>query len=181
VIRHLEVAVRTRTEPRALFDSIREEVRALDRNLPLTRVSTMQQRVTRSTARTTFTMILLGLSATVAVLLGCIGIYGVVSYLVSQRRNEIGIRIALGAGANEVQRMFVVNGLRTAIAGTIFGLLGSLALTRVLSSLLFEVRPFDPVTYAAAAITILGVAVAASALPARRATRVDPVIALRGE
>jgi predicted lysophospholipase L1 biosynthesis ABC-type transport system permease subunit len=181
VIRHLEVAVRTRTEPRALFDSIREEVRALDGNLPLTRVSTMQQRVTRSTARTTFTMILLGLSATVAVLLGCIGIYGVVSYLVSQRRNEIGIRIALGAGANEVQRMFVVNGLRTAIAGTIFGLLGSLALTRVLSSLLFEVRPFDPVTYAAAAITILGVAVAASALPARRATRVDPVIALRGE
>jgi predicted permease len=179
--RSLQVAVKTRTEPRALFDSIQEEVRALDRNLPLSGVLTMEQRVGRSTARTTFTMILLALSATVAVLLGCIGIYGVVSYLVSQRRNEIGIRIALGAGAHEVQRMFVVNGLRTALAGTLLGLLGSLALTRVLASLLFEVRPFDPATYAAAAITILGVAVAASALPARRATRVDPVIALRGE
>ncbi len=126
-------------------------------------------------------MILLGLSAIVAVLLGCIGIYGVVSYLVSQRRNEIGIRIALGAGASEVQRMFVANGLRTALAGTVIGLFGAVALTRVLSSLLFEVRPFDPLTYAAAAITILVVAVAASALPARRASRVDPAIALRGE
>jgi putative ABC transport system permease protein len=176
-----QVLVRTRTEPRALFDSIREEIRGLDRNLPLSGVRTMEERVTRSTARTTFTMILLALSAVVAVLLGCIGIYGVVSYLVSQRRNEIGIRIALGAGAREVERMFVVNGLRTALAGTVLGLFGSLALTRLLSSLLFEVRPFDPLTYAAAATAILGVAVAASALPARRASRVDPVIALRGE
>jgi predicted permease len=181
VIRYLQVAVRTRTEPRAFFDSIREEVRRLDKNLPLSGVRTMEQMAARSTARTTFTMILLGTSAVVAVLLGCIGIYGVVSYLVSQRKNEIGIRIALGAGTSEVQRMFVANGLRTAIAGTVFGLAGALALTRVLSSLLFEVRPFDPLTYAAAAITILGVAVAASALPARRAARVDPVIALRGE
>jgi predicted permease len=181
VLRSFQVAVRTRTEPRALFDSIREEIRRLDKNLPLSGVGTMQQMLTRSTARTTFTMILLGLSAIVAVLLGCIGIYGVVSYVVSQRRNEIGIRIALGAGAGEVQRMFVMNGLRTAVAGTIFGLVGSLALTRVLSSLLFEVRPFDPATYAVAAVTILGVAVAASALPARRASKVDPVIALRGD
>ncbi len=179
--RSFQVAVRTRTEPRALFDSIREEVRGLDRNLPLSGVRTMEERVTRSTARTTFTMILLGLSAAVAVLLGCIGIYAVVSYLVSQRRNEIGIRIALGAGAREVERMFVVNGLRTALAGTVLGLFGSLALTRLLASLLFEIRPFDPLTYSAAAIAILGVAVAASALPARRASRVDPVIALRGE
>ena len=181
VLRSFQVAVRTRTEPRALFDSIREEIRRLDKNLPLSGVGTMQQMLARSTARTTFTMILLGLSAIVAVLLGCIGIYGVVSYVVSQRRNEIGIRIALGAGAGEVQRMFVMNGLRTAVAGTIFGLVGSLALTRVLSSLLFEVRPFDPATYAVAAVTILGVAVAASALPARRASKVDPVIALRGD
>ena len=172
---------RTRTEPRAFFDAIREEVRGLDKNLPLSGVGTMEQMAARSTARTTFPLRLLGTSAAVAVLLGCIGIYGVVSYLVSQRRNEIGIRIALGAGAHDVQRMFVVNGLSTALAGTLFGLAGSLALTRVLASLLFEVRPFDPVTYAAAAITILAVAVGASALPARRAARVDPVIALRGE
>ncbi len=179
--RSFQVAVRTGTEPGALFASIRDEIRSLDKNLPLSGVGTMEQAVARSTARTTFTMILLALSAIVAVLLGCIGIYGVVSYLVSQRRNEIGIRIALGAGANEVQRMFVANGLRTALAGTVIGLFASLALTRVLSSLLFEVRPFDPLIYVAAAIAILGVAVAASALPARRASRVDPAIALRGE
>jgi predicted permease len=181
VVRNLEVAARTRTEPRAFFDAIREEVRGLDKNLPLSGVGTMEQMTARSTARTTFTLILLGTSAVVAVLLGCIGIYGVVSYLVSQRRNEIGIRIALGAGTSEVQRMFVVNGLSTALAGVLLGLAGSLALTRVLASLLFEVRPFDPLTYAAAALTILAVAVGASALPARRAARVDPVIALRGE
>jgi predicted permease len=181
ILRPLHVAVRTRTEPRALFDSIREEVRALDRNLPLSSVGTMEQILARSTARTTFTMILLGLSALVAVLLGSIGIYGVVSYVVSQRRNEIGIRMALGAGVADVQRMFVLSGVRTAIAGAVLGLAGSLALTRVLGSLLFDVRPFDPATYVLAAITILGVALAASALPARRASKVDPVIALRGE
>ena len=179
--RPLQVAVRTRTEPEALFGAIREEIRSLDRNLPLSGVGTMEQILARSTARTTFTMILLGLSAVVAVLLGSIGIYGVVSYVVSQRRNEIGIRMALGAGGKEVQRMFVLNGLRTAIAGTVVGLAASLALTQVLGSLLFEVRPFDPATYALAAITILAVAVLASALPARRASRVDPVVALRGE
>ncbi len=181
VQRSFQVAVRTRTEPRALFDSIREEIRRLDRNLPLSGVGTMEESVVRSTARTTFTMILLGLSAVVAVLLGCIGIYGVVSYVVSQRRNEIGVRIALGADGREVQRMFVWNGLRTAIVGTLIGLAGSLALTRVLGSLLYEVRPFDPATYLLAATMILGVAVLASALPARRASQVDPVVALRGE
>jgi ABC-type antimicrobial peptide transport system permease subunit len=89
--------------------------------------------------------------------------------------------MALGAGGREVQRMFLLNGLRTAVAGTVLGLAGSLALTRVLGSLLFQVQPFDPVTYVVAAIVILGVAVLASALPARRAARVDPVIALRGD
>jgi putative ABC transport system permease protein len=89
--------------------------------------------------------------------------------------------MALGAGGREVQRMFLLNGLRTAVAGTVLGLVGSLALTRVLGSLLFQVQPFDPVTYVVAAIVILGVALLASALPARRAARVDPVIALRGE
>ncbi len=144
-------------------------------------VATMEQILDRSTARTTVTMVLLGLSAVVATLLGSVGIYGVVSYLVSQRRNEIGIRMALGAGGQDVERMFLLNGLKTAIAGTALGLAASFALTRVLGSLLFQVQPFDPATHVVAAVAILGIAVLASALPARRAARVDPVVALRGE
>ncbi|MGH9392346.1 MAG: FtsX-like permease family protein, partial [Vicinamibacteria bacterium] len=145
--RPIQVAVRTRTAPESLFPGVREEIRGIDRNLPVASVSTMEQILGRSTARTTFTTILLGLSTVVALLLGSIGIYGVVSYVVSQRRNEIGIRMALGAGRQEVQRMFLLNGLRSAVAGTALGLVGSLALTRVLGSLLFDVRPFDPATY----------------------------------
>jgi predicted permease len=179
--RALQVAVRTEPEPESVFPLIREEIRSLDGNLPIASVATMEQIVVRSTARTTITTLLLGLSAVVAILLGSIGIYGVVSYVVSQRRNEIGIRMALGAGGREVQRMFLLNGLKTAIAGTVLGLVGSLALTRLLGSLLFQVQPFDPATYIVAAMVILGVAVLASALPARRAAKVDPVIALRGE
>jgi predicted permease len=181
VRRSFQVAVRTEGDPRTHFDSIREATRSLDPNLPISGVGTMEQILGRSTARTQFTMILLGLSAIVSVLLGSVGIYGVVAYVVSQRSSEIGIRIALGADAFDVERMFVWNGLRTAIAGTVFGLAGSMVLTRLLGSLLFEVRPFDPATYLLAAIAILGVAVLASALPARRASRVDPVVALRGE
>jgi predicted permease len=179
--RPLNVAVRTSTDPESLFPGIREEIRTLDRNLPLASVATLEQTLVRSTARTTFTMVLLAISAVVAVLLGAIGIYGVVSYVVSQRRNEIGIRIALGAGSRDVSRMFLLNGLGTAIVGTALGLAGSLALTRFLASLLFEVQPFDPLTYVVAAVLVLSVAVLASALPARRAARMDPVIALRGE
>ncbi len=179
--RSLQVAVRTSTEPESLFPAVREEIRSLDGNLPLAGVATMEQILVRSTSRTSVTMVLLGLSAVVAILLGSIGVYGVVSYLVSQRRNEIGIRMALGAGRQEVQRIFLLNGLKTAIAGTALGLVGSFVLTRLLGSLLFQVQPFDPPTYFVAAIVILGISLLASALPARRAARVDPVIALRGE
>lgn len=179
--RPLQVSVRTRAEPESLFPAVREEIRSLDGDLPIASVATLEQILARSTARTTITMVLLGSSAAAALLLGSIGIYGVVSYVVSQRRNEIGIRMALGAGGREVERMFLLSGLKTATAGTALGLVGSLALTRVLGSLLFEVRPFDPATYAAGAAVILSIAVLASALPARRASRVDPVVALRGE
>jgi ABC-type antimicrobial peptide transport system permease subunit len=139
----------------------------------------MEQVVARSMAKRSFTLTLLGIASMMALLLSAIGLYGVVSYVVGERRGEIGIRVALGAQRSEVGRMIVMQSVRLALIGVVVGVFGALATTRLLQSLLFEVQPTDPATLVAVSIGLVILAAAASWVPARRAMAVDPVEALR--
>jgi putative ABC transport system permease protein len=163
-----------------LVPEVRAAVWAVDPELPLT-LSTQAETVERTLVRTTFTMGMLGLSAAIALLLGAVGIYGVISYLVSQRTREIGVRMALGASSAGVSRMVVRQGLVLAVWGVAIGVVAAVGVTRVLASLLFGVSELDPVTFVAVAIGLLAVAAVASWVPARRAARVEPGVALRWE
>jgi predicted permease len=165
----------------AFVTEISRAVWAVNPNLPLAGVRTLQQIYDRSLARTSFTLVMLGLAGGMALLLGIAGIYGVMSYSVSQRTREIGIRVALGARNDEVIRMFVAHGARLATIGIVCGLIAATALTRFMSSLLFNVSPGDPLTYLAVCAGLVMAAMIASYLPALRATSVDPVEALRAE
>jgi putative ABC transport system permease protein len=168
-------------DPAALTGSVRRVLAELDPQVPLANVTTMEEVVTRSMSRVSFIMLLLGVASAIALLLSAVGIYGVISYLVGQRRGEIGVRIALGAPASQVATMIVGQSLRLALAGIAIGLLAALAGTRVLRSLLFEVSPTDPVVLAAVAALLVALAALSSFAPARRAARVDPIEALRAE
>jgi hypothetical protein len=150
-------------------------------NLPLASVRTLEEVVSKSMARTSFTLVMLAIAGAMALLLGVAGIYGVISYSVSQRTREIGIRMALGAQRQEVTRMFVRYGLGLAAIGIACGLAAAVTLTRLMGSLLFEVSPIDPLTYAAVCASLTAAAVLASYVPALRATMVNPVTALRAE
>ena len=141
----------------------------------------MDERLSDSVAQRRFQMVLLGVFAAVALVIAAVGIYGVISYAVSQRAQEIGIRMALGAQAGDVLRMVVGQGMRLALIGVALGVAAALALTRVMKNLLFEVSSTDPATFALIASLLVGVAFIASYIPARRATKVDPLIALRSE
>jgi ABC-type antimicrobial peptide transport system permease subunit len=132
-------------------------------------------------ARTSFTLVMLAIAAGMALLLGIVGIYGVISYAVAQRTREIGIRSALGADQGTMKRMFVSDALLLATAGVAIGAAGALVLTRFIASQLFEISPFDPATYVAVSLVLLTAAVLASYVPARRAARVSPLVALRYE
>ena len=156
-------------------------VRALDAAIPVYRVRAMTDIVAEATSRTTFTLLLLGAASAVALALGAVGIYGVISYVVSLRTREIAIRLALGARPTDVRRMISRQALATTALGIVLGVAGAAALTRVLSALLFGVSPTDPVALGGAAVLLLVVAVAASWLPAHRAARVAPARALRAE
>jgi predicted permease len=160
---------------------IREIVKEISPTAPMYREFTMQALAARSMANLSFTMLTLGVAATLALLLGAIGIYGMLSYVVSQRTREIGIRMALGAEARQVRRMVVRQGGMVAGVGVVVGLVGAFLLARVLGSLLFGISAIDPVTFAATATVMIGVALLASYVPARRASAVDPVEALAGE
>ncbi|HEX3131609.1 MAG TPA: ABC transporter permease [Thermoanaerobaculia bacterium] len=175
------LALRTRNEPAALASGLRQAVRSVDRSLRVYDVSTMEERLATNVADRRFNLLLLGLLAGVALALAAIGLYGVLTYTVSERTHEIGIRMALGARRETVLSLILRQGLTLVAAGIAAGLLGSLLVGRLLAASLFGVRPTDPVTFAAIAIALLAVALLSSWLPARRATRVDPTVALRQE
>ena len=161
--------------------AIQREVRALDREQPISDVRTMNQLLADSISRSRFATLLLGIFAVVALLLASLGIYGVMSYSVTQRTNEIGIRIALGASRRNVVGLVIRRGLLWAGSGVAIGLIGSLGLTRILTGLLFGVSVTDPLTFVLVPVLLLAIALLAVYLPARRAMRIDPLVALRYE
>jgi putative ABC transport system permease protein len=164
-----------------MVPAVRSRVLAIDKQLPLANVATMDELLAGEIAGQRFEAVAVGLFASLALVLACIGIYGVISYMVSRRTREIGIRLALGAPRSNVLRMVMRQGAFMAGAGTAVGATCSLGLTRLLRSLLFHVTPTDPITYAAAIILLLTVALLACYVPARRAMKVDPMVALRYE
>ncbi len=179
--RELPVLVRGSVAPATLLDPIRRIVGEIDPQVPVTNPRTLEDIVGASTARTRLTMLLLLAGAGVALLLGVVGIYGVVSYAVSQRTPEIGIRMALGATPGAVNAMVLKEGVTMTVTGILAGIVVALGVTRLLRGLLYEVSPTDPLTFIAMAVLLSGIALAACMAPARRASRIDPVQALRAE
>jgi putative ABC transport system permease protein len=175
------LAVRTTLDPASVTSAIRQQVAALDKNLPIYNIATMDQLVSNSVAQPRLNLSLLVAFAALALILSAVGVYGVMAYAVTQRTHEIGIRMALGAMPADVLRQVLAEGGRLAAFGVALGLVAALALTRLMASLLFGVKPTDPVTFAVVAAMLVCVALAACYIPARRATRVDPIIALRYE
>jgi putative ABC transport system permease protein len=177
----LSVVLRTTMDPLAESSALRTALAEIDANQPLVNVRTMEANIAGTVAQPRFRTWLLGIFAVVALILAAVGIYGVMSYSVNQRTGEIGVRMALGAGAMDVFRLIVGQGLWLALAGVSIGLLIAAALTRVLRTFLFGVSALDPVTFLGMAVALSAVGLAASYLPARRATKVDPMVALREE
>jgi len=175
------LAVRAVAGPEYLVRAIRDQVKVMDPNLPLTQMLTMTEVVSRSIYRPRLIVSLFGVFAGVALLLASVGIYGVMAYSVAQRRHEIGIRMALGAQRSDVLRLIVVQGMKLIIVGTVIGIAGALAFTRLIQSLLFEINTTDPVTFGLVMALLGIVALLACYLPARRATKVDPLVTLRAE
>jgi len=174
-------AIRTKANPYALSADIQRELRIASGGLPVAHVRSMEQVRVESTARTSFNMTLLSIFAGLAMLLAAIGIYGVMSYAVGQRGHEIGIRMALGARAGNVLSLVLRQGLTLVVVGIGIGLVGAMWLTKAMSGLLFGVRPNDAPTFAIVSAILLVVAAAATYIPARRATKVDPIVALKHE
>jgi putative ABC transport system permease protein len=179
--RSMFLAVRTTVDPLSLAAAVRNEVTAIDKEQPVADIQTMEQRLAASLAGPRFNMLLLGIFAAVALALAAVGLYGVMAYGVTQRTHEIGIRMALGAQRGNVLRLIVRQGMVMALIGVALGLAASFALTRVMASLLFGVSATDPLVFTAIALLLAAVAFIASYIPARRALKVDPMIALRYE
>jgi len=180
-VRNPQFAVRTSGNPTALVEPIRQRVWELDPNLPIAGVQTMQEVVDDAMVQKSFTMLLLLVGSAGALLIGAVGIYGVISYLVAQQTREIGVRMALGARTEDIGRMVLGRSLLITGIGIAVGVVGALFLTRFMASMLFGIDPLDPVTFGAVITTLLAVASLAAYLPARRASRVDPIEALRHE
>jgi putative ABC transport system permease protein len=175
------LVVRTSGDPLALAGAVREAVQSLDKDQPVASVQSMEQILSGSVAQPRFRTLLLSVFAGLALILAAVGIYGVISYTVTQRTHEIGIRMALGAPAAAVVKLVVAQGIRLTVTGVLIGLGGAWALTRLMDTLLFGVTSTDPLTFAAVAVLLAGVALLACYIPARRAAKVDPIIALRYE
>jgi len=179
--RNVSILLHTALEPQSVTPSVRDEIRKLDRLMPVYQVRTLEDLLGRSTADRRFSLSLFAAFAALALLLAAVGLYGVVSYAVSQRTAEIGIRLALGASQANVRRMMVMQGLKPTIVGVALGLIAAAFASRVLRNLLFEVTPGDPLTFSLVPPLLLAVAALACYLPAARATRLDPTVALRAE
>jgi putative ABC transport system permease protein len=175
------LVARATLAPESLTAAVRRETQALDKELPLYDIKTTRQLLAETLAARRFTLWLSGLFAALALVLAVIGIYGVIAYSVSQRTRELGIRLALGAQPGEVLKLVVGQGMRLALAGVGIGLAAAFALTRLMLSLLFGVSATDPLTFIMIALLLMAVALAACFVPARRATKVDPMVALRYE
>jgi ABC-type antimicrobial peptide transport system permease subunit len=175
----LNLSVRAAGDPRGLISAIRRQVALVDKDQPLTSVQTMEELVGSASAQPRFTMLLLAVFSATALILAIVGIYGVIAYSVAQRTGELGIRMALGADRDDVLKLVVGHGLRLTLIGIGIGLAGALALTRLMSSLLYQTSATDPIAFVVSALLFTVVAVLASYLPARRATRIDPTDALR--
>ena len=179
--RWMSIAARTEGNPNAMAQSIKQEVWKVDPQLPVTRVETMDEMAAQSFAARRFNMSLLTLFASLALVLAAIGVYGVMSYAVTQRTQEIGIRMALGARSVDVLRLVLRNGMILVLIGIGLGLVGAFALTRLMVTLLFGVTPTDAFTIGLVSVVLIVVAFLACFIPARRATKVDPLVALRYE
>jgi putative ABC transport system permease protein len=181
-VRTVTFVVRSqRAGTEAFLSELRQAVWSVNSNLPLASVRTMQGVYDKSMARTSFTLVMLGIAGVMALALGLIGIYGVISYTVSQRKREIGIRLALGAQSGDVVQMVLRQGVKMALAGVAIGIGAALGLTPLMRSLLFGVTAQDPRTFAGVAALLILIALLACYIPARRATQVDPLVALRYE
>jgi ABC-type antimicrobial peptide transport system permease subunit len=181
VIVPINLAVRTSTDPALLTSAVVAQIHSLDPQLAIANIRTMDQEMASSVAAPKFNTFVLGLFAFFALFLAAIGIYGVLAYAVAQQSHEIGIRMALGAQRRDVMRVILIQGARLALGGLAIGTLAAFGLTRLMASLLYGISASDPLTFAAVAIVLLAVALLACYIPARRAMRVDPMIALRYE
>ena len=174
-------AIRTATDPASVVNGVGRIIREQDPNIAVADVQTLDEVVEKSVAQRRLTMLLLTIFAGAALVLAAVGIYGVIAYSVTQRTQEIGIRMALGAQRTDVLGMVMRQSAALALAGIVIGAAGALALTRLMTDLLFEVKPFDPLTFLTVAAALGVIAMLASFIPGHRATRVDPVVALRAE
>jgi len=174
-----DLVVKTEVDPIALAGTVRKAVWDIDKDQPVSDIRTMEEIASESVARQRFSTLLLTIFAAVALVLAAVGIYGVMSYSVTQRRSEIGIRMALGAQKADVLKLTVGQGLKLVLIGVGFGLAGAFALTRLMASLLFGVGATDPGTFVIISLVLISVALLANYIPARRATKVDPLTALR--
>jgi putative ABC transport system permease protein len=181
VPRNMTLAVRTSVDPASVTSAIREQVFAIDKGLPLYNIATMDQLVSNSVAQPRLNLSLLVAFSLLALVLAAVGVYGVMAYAVTQRTQEFGIRMALGASPSNVLKQVFLEGGRLAALGLVLGLFAALALTRLMASMLYGVKPTDPLSLGVAALLLALVALAACYIPARRATRVDPLVALRYE
>jgi len=177
----MSLVIRGTQDPTRLASAVRSEVQALDPNLPVSNIKPVRQMIDERVSPKRLMTYILGVFALVALLLASVGIYGVMSYAVTQRTREIGVRMALGAEAVDVLKLVIKNGMTMALVGVAIGLAGAYALTRLLANLLFKVTPTDVMTFAAVSISLIVVALIACYIPARRATKVDPLVALRYE
>jgi putative ABC transport system permease protein len=179
--RWTSLVVRTQSDPGSIAGAVKQQVWKIDSQLPLTRVETMDEVAAGSFAARRFNMLLLVIFAGLALVLAAVGIYGVMSYAVTQRTQEIGIRMALGARAIDVLALIIRNGMSLILIGVVIGVGGALALTRLLATLIFGVTPTDTLTFVTVSAVLIFVALLACYIPARRATKVDPLVALRYE
>jgi putative ABC transport system permease protein len=181
VTRVMDLLVKTAGDPLSFVAAVKSDVQNIDPEQPLANVQAYAARMSAETAPRRFNLMLVGGFALIALLLATVGVYGLMSFAVTSRTQEIGIRIALGAQANDIRRLVLKRGLALALAGIVIGVVGALALTRLIQNVLFGVSPSDPFTFVLVILILTGVALGACLAPARKATKVDPMIALRYE